>query len=40
MDTRDNVIVYEDYPANKIKTIDGYGITSGQKKVNLTTNHF
>jgi hypothetical protein len=28
------VIVYEDYSANKIKTIDGYGITLGQKKVN------
>jgi hypothetical protein len=23
-DTRDNVIVYEDYPASKIRTIDGY----------------
>jgi hypothetical protein len=33
-DTRDNVIVYENYAKNKIRTIDGYGITSGQKKVN------
>jgi hypothetical protein len=33
-DTRDNVIVYDDFPAGKIRTIDGYGITSEQKKVN------
>jgi hypothetical protein len=26
--------VYDDFAAGKIRTIDGYGITSGQKKVN------
>jgi hypothetical protein len=31
-DTRDNVIVYDDFAAGKIRTIDGYGITSGQRK--------
>jgi hypothetical protein len=33
-DMRDNVIVYDDFAAGKIRSIDGYGITSGQKKVN------
>jgi hypothetical protein len=33
-DTRDNVIVYDDFKAGKIRSIDGYSITSGQKKVN------
>jgi hypothetical protein len=33
-DTRDNVTVHDDFPAGRIRTIDGYGITSQQKKVN------
>jgi hypothetical protein len=33
-DTRDNVIVYDDFAAGKIRSIDGYSIASGQKKVN------
>jgi hypothetical protein len=33
-DTRDNVIVYSDRDLGKIYSIDGYQLTSGQKKVN------
>jgi hypothetical protein len=33
-DTRDNVIVYSDRNLGKIYSIDGYQLTSGQKKVN------
>jgi hypothetical protein len=33
-DTRDNVIVYSDRNLGKIHSIDGYQLTSGQKKVN------
>jgi hypothetical protein len=33
-DTRDNVIVYSDRELGKIYSIDGYQLTSGQKKVN------
>jgi beta-mannanase len=33
-DTRDNVIVYSDKDLRKIHSIDGYQLTSGQKKVN------
>jgi hypothetical protein len=33
-DTRDNVIVYSDRGLGKIHSIDGYQLTSGQKKVN------
>jgi hypothetical protein len=33
-DTRDNVIVYSDKNLGKNYSIDGYQLTSGQKKVN------
>jgi hypothetical protein len=33
-DTRDNVVVYSDRDLGKIYSIDGYQLTSGQKKVN------
>jgi hypothetical protein len=33
-DTRDNVIVYSDRALGKIHSINGYQLTSGQKKVN------
>jgi hypothetical protein len=33
-DTKDNVVVYSDRNLGKIYSIDGYQLTSGQKKVN------